>query len=299
MKLTEAIHLFLEYMKYEKRMSAHTFLSYETDLQQLCQYIREVYETDELKELTHREIRSWLAGMMDDGKTASTVNRKISCLRSFYKFLQRRAFLTDSPMHKVQAPKKPKRLPVYVEELGMNRVLDEGFIKDVEFSDLRDELIVLLLYGCGLRRSELIELLEKDVNLFNGQIKVLGKRNKERILPLLPEIIQKINIYLKLKHLNRFDQKYLLVNDDGSKLYATFVYRKVKSILGQYTTLEKRSPHVLRHSFATHLLNHGAELGAIKELLGHSGLAATQVYTHNSTERLKKVYQQAHPRSGK
>lgn len=298
METKQAISEFVNYITYEKRFSAHTVLAYTNDLAQFNIYISVIGEVTEASLINHQLIRGWLASMIEAGVAASSVNRKISSLKSFFKYLQKNGQIETNVMAKIQSPKKSKKLPVYVEEHSMDAMLSSMSESTETFAKQRDLLMLLLLYSCGLRRSELMNLTEKDVDCYHQQIKVLGKRNKERIIPLLPELVNQINIYLDYKKLASFNENNLLVTDEGKKLYATFVYRKVKDMLGTFTSLEKRSPHVLRHTFATHLLNHGAELNAIKELLGHANLAATQIYTHNSPERLKQVYKQAHPRSG-
>lgn len=298
MEYKKAVAEFTNFIQYEKRFSLHTVVAYCNDLEQFGTYIYDVAAIEQIEAINHQVIRGWLASMMELGTSAVSINRKISTLKSFFKFLQKKNIVDGNIMGKIQSPKKPKKLPAYVEEKPMQQILDSDELFADDFNGQRDLLMLMLLYYCGLRRAELMAIEEKDIDLFQQQIKVHGKRNKERIIPMLPELTEQINIYLKHKQLNNFDHKMLLVTNQGEKLYATFVYRKITGILGLITTMSKRSPHVLRHTFATHLLNHGAELNAIKELLGHAGLAATQVYTHNSPERLKQVYKQAHPRSG-
>lgn len=298
MEYKKEVAEFTNFIQYEKRFSLHTVVAYSNDLEQFGTYIYDVAAIEQIEAINHQVIRGWLASMMELGTSAVSINRKISTLKSFFKFLQKKNIVAGNIMGKIQSPKKPKKLPAYVEEKPMQQILDSDELFADDFNGQRDLLMLMLLYYCGLRRAELMAIEEKDIDLFQQQIKVHGKRNKERIIPMLPELTEQINIYLKHKQLNNFDHKMLLVTNQGEKLYATFVYRKITGILGLITTMSKRSPHVLRHTFATHLLNHGAELNAIKELLGHAGLAATQVYTHNSPERLKQVYKQAHPRSG-
>jgi integrase/recombinase XerC len=298
MEYKKEVAEFTNFIQYEKRFSLHTVVAYSNDLEQFGTYIYDLAAIEQIEAINHQVIRGWLASMMELGTSAVSINRKISTLKSFFKFLQKKNIVDGNIMGKIQSPKKPKKLPAYVEEKPMQEILDSDELFADDFNGQRDLLMLMLLYYCGLRRAELMAIEEKDIDLFQQQIKVHGKRNKERIIPMLPELTEQINIYLKHKQLNNFDHKMLLVTNQGEKLYATFVYRKITGILGLITTMSKRSPHVLRHTFATHLLNHGAELNAIKELLGHAGLAATQVYTHNSPERLKQVYKQAHPRSG-
>lgn len=298
MEYKQAVVEFTNFIQFEKRFSSHTVLAYSKDLEQFGIYIYSTAQIVEVNSINHYVIRGWLASMMEQGVTAVSINRKISTLKSFFKFLQKKNMVAANVMSKIQSPKKPKKLPSYVEEKPMQQILENDELFADDFNGQRDLLMLMLLYYCGLRRAELMAIEEKDIDIYQQQIKIHGKRSKERIIPLLPELCEQINIYLKHKQLSRFDNKMLLVTNQGEKLYATFVYRKITGILGLITTMSKRSPHVLRHTFATHLLNHGAELNAIKELLGHAGLAATQVYTHNSPERLKQVYKQAHPRSG-
>ncbi len=237
--------------------------------------------------------------LMDQGNEAKTINRKISSLRSLYKFLQRNELITTNPMTQVRAPKIPKRLPVVITEQKMDTLLDGGFDFSDGFSGLRDRLIIELLYGTGIRLAELVGLKDEDVDVYEQQIRVLGKRNKQRIIPVHSSLAKLIADYKFQKLSQNFNNKSktLIVTDNGRDIYPKFVYRTVRIVLSAVSTLDKKSPHILRHSFATALLNRGADLNAIKELLGHSSLAATQVYTHNSVEKLKAIYKQAHPKA--
>lgn len=291
------IERFIGYLHFEKRFSPHTVTAYSHDL---CQF-NDFLTSDGLDILTisHQEVRSWMLALMEQGSGAKTVNRKLSVLRSFYKFLQREGFLRVSPMIHVKAPRVPKRLPLVVEEQKMDALLDSEHVFEDNFGGMRDRLIIELLYGTGMRLSELVNLKDQDVNQYEQYIKVLGKRNKERIIPVGAPLIKLTKEYIMKKLSQNFDNKAssLIVTNEGNNAYPQFIYRTVKSSLSQISTQSKRSPHILRHSFATALLNRGADLNAIKELLGHSSLAATQVYTHNSVEKLKAIYKQAHPKA--
>lgn len=291
------IERFIGYLQFEKRFSPHTVTAYRKDLTQFTDFLK----TDglDILSISHREVRSWMLALMEQGSEAKTVNRKLSVLRSFYKFLQREELIRINPMVLVKAPRIPKRLPVVMDEQKMDSLLDNEYVFEDNFSGKRNRLIVELLYGTGMRLSELVNLTDKDVNLYEQYIKVLGKRNKERIIPVGSPLIKLIKDYMREKLSQNFDNKggSLIVTNEGNNAYPQFIYRIVKLSLSQISTQTKRSPHILRHSFATALLNKGADLNAIKELLGHSSLAATQVYTHNSVEKLKSIYKQAHPKA--
>lgn len=291
------IERFIRYLQFEKRFSPHTVTAYKKDLDQFSEFILSV--EPELLKITHQQIRTWIVTLMDQGIEARTINRKISALRSFYKFLQREDLIGNSPMIHVRAPKIPKRLPVVITEQKMDILLDSQDVFSTDFQGIRDRLVVELLYGTGMRLAELVNLSDNDINVYEQQIKVLGKRNKERIIPISNSLAKLIGDY-KLQKLSRnFDNKSstLIVTNEGNNAYPKFIYRIVKLALSLISTHDKKSPHILRHSFATSLLNRGADLNAIKELLGHSSLAATQVYTHNSVEKLKSIYKQAHPKA--
>lgn len=288
---------FLDYIRFEKRYSVHTVISYSRDLDQFEIYLGEVYELNDLLEAGHQMVRSWIVKLMEVGITARTINRKLSTLKSFYKYSLRQGEITKNPMNKVVAPKTAKKLPEFVEQDKMQLLFRDDVFSD-DFASLRDRLMLELLYATGIRLSELVGLKESDVSA--NAIKVLGKRNKERIIPVGNFLMELIQNYLnKKKEISLEQNEYLLVTDRGDKLYDKFVYRKVNYYLGVITTANKKSPHVLRHTFATHMLNNGADLNAIKELLGHANLSATQVYTHNTIEKLKNVHSQAHPRAQK
>jgi integrase/recombinase XerC len=290
------IERFIRYVRYEKRFSPHTIKAYETDLLQFQTFLT-TYETT-LAEATHTLVRSWVMECMEASTGAKSINRKISSLRSFYKFLQREGLVVKSPMEQVQAPKIPKRLPVIVEEAKLNTLLDDEALFPSGFEGLRDRVVLELLYGTGIRLAELLGLKNSDIDDYNQQIKVLGKRNKERILPLAKPLYALLKVYIDQKNeLGFTSTDKLIVTDKGTAAYPQLIYRLVKQALGEVSTQDKKSPHILRHSFATALLNKGAELTAIKELLGHANLSATQVYTHNSIEKLKSIYKQAHPKA--
>ena len=291
------IERFIRYLQFEKRFSPNTVIAYKKDLDQFSEYIISVEPV--LLNVVHHHVRAWIVSLMDQGIEARTINRKISSLRSFYKFLQREDLIGNSPMIHVRAPRIPKRLPVVITEQKMDILLDSQEVFSNDFQGIRDRLIVELLYGTGMRLSELVNLSEDDINIYEQQIKVLGKRNKERIIPINNSIAKLIADYRLQKLSRNFDNKSsaLIVTNEGKSAYPKFIYRTVNLVLSLISTHDKKSPHILRHSFATSLLNRGADLNAIKELLGHSSLAATQVYTHNSVEKLKSIYKQAHPKA--
>lgn len=289
---------FIQYIKFEKRFSHHTVLAYEGDLDQFFNYAKTTYETESPDEVNHAMVRSWIVSMMEQKITPRSINRKITTLKTFYKFLLRNGEITSNPMQKVQAPKVSKRLPVYVEEANMRVLFAEGdFGKG--FIGLRDRLLMELFYATGMRLSELVNLNDKDFDLGSCQVKVLGKRNKERIIPFADPLKKMIKDYLRLKESQNFAEHSgrFFVEDTGIPVSPKKPYYIVNKYLKNATTISKKSPHVLRHTFATHMLNNGADLNSVKELLGHANLAATQVYTHNTIEKLKKVYKQAHPRA--
>jgi len=288
---------FLNYLEREKKYSPHTLTAYRNDLGQFQDYLLRIYEIDDASSITAQMVRSFVADLMNDGIQSRSINRKISTLKSFFKFQIQQGLLQENPMKKVVSPKTPKRLPVFVEQAKMESLLAHKPEADDSFAYWRDYLVLELLYGTGIRLSESIGLKESDLNLTAGTIKVLGKRNKERIIPITSGLVSLLREYLNKKQREGFLAPELLLTNKGLPAYPKLIYSIVKSHLGTVSTLKKRSPHVLRHSYATHLLDNGAELNAIKELLGHSNLAATQVYTHNSIERLKEVYRKAHPKS--
>lgn len=289
---------FIQYLSYEKRYSAHTLRAYEKDLGQFLSFYEAYYHPDHGQVAGHREIRAWIVDLMESGQTARTVRRKISALQSFFKYLRREGHIEINPMEKVQTPKMDKNLPAFIDEKAMNRLLDEHDFGS-DFSGERNRLLIEMLYLTGMRRAELIGLRDTDVDISGKQLRVTGKRNKQRNIPLMPWFTERIRTYIQLRNATGMTQEegYLFVTDKGNKLYEKFVYNIVNRYLSLVTTAEKKSPHVLRHTFATHLLNHGADLQAIKEMLGHASISATQVYTHNTFEKLKEVYKQSHPRA--
>ncbi len=288
---------FLNYLKYEKRFSPHTVQSYQNDLSQFSLYLKEQFDEEPVR-ATYPLIRSWIVQLSELQLDPRSINRKIASLRSFYKFLLRQSTLEKNPMVKVKILKTRKKLPHFVPEAEMNVVLDEEPFED-NLAGWRERLVLELLYGTGMRLSELINLRDNQINLAERTIRVIGKRNKERVIPFADPLVPVINGYRKVRNRDVApnDLGLLIVNDHGGKCYPMMIYRLVRKHLGAHTSVEKRSPHVLRHSYATHLLNKGAEINAVKDLLGHSSLAATQVYTHNSMEKLKKVFDQAHPKA--
>ena len=289
------IDSFLNYLRFEKRFSPHTVLSYKNDLSQFEIYLKKTYE-EAASSATYGMVRSWIVDLVEKKLDPLSVNRKIASLRSYYKFLMKQETISKSPMMKIKVLKTKKKLPQFVKEPDMNAVLDHEFPDTHE--GWRSRLILELLYGTGMRLSELINLKENQVNLHDQTIKVLGKRNKERVIPFSDSLVHIIKGYraVRNKEIEKSDHGCFIVSDTGSKCYPMLVQRIAKKYLGT-TSVEKTSPHVLRHTYATHLLNKGAEINAVKDLLGHSSLAATQVYTHNSMEKLKKVFDQAHPKA--
>ncbi len=289
---------FLKYLQFEKRYSPHTLTSYENDLTGFERFIDQHFPGTTLADATHAVIRNWIVSLVDEGLSPDSVNRKIACLRSFYKFLLRREMIERDPMQKIRVLKTARKLPQFLSEAEMARLLDHVTFEK-GFAGCRDRLILELLYGTGTRLNEIIELKSTDIDLPSRTLKVLGKRNKERVVPFAVSLKKVIGDYLNEKNSAglKNDQGYLIVTDQGKKCYPMLIYRTVRKYLDLFTTVEKRSPHVLRHTFATHLLNKGAELNAVKDLLGHTSLAATQVYTHNSIEKLKAVFDQAHPKA--
>jgi integrase/recombinase XerC len=288
---------FLKYIQYEKRFSRHTITSYRTDLKQFEAYLRAQYDGTPAEAADYGLVRSWIVTLSDDGLDATSINRKIASLRAFYRFLLRGEHIQKDPMQRVKVVKVKRKLPHFVKENEMSSVIDSPSFTD-DLPGKRDRLILEMLYGTGMRLSELIGLKDTDVDLRGGLLKVLGKRNKERVIPISKPVVTAIEEYrtARNKAVDRSDHGKLLVNDSGGPLYPMMVYRTIRKYLGP-ASVEKKSPHVLRHTYATHLLNRGAEINAVKDLLGHSSLAATQVYTHNTMEKLKKIFDQAHPKA--
>lgn len=287
---------FLNYLRFEKRYSQHTIISYQNDLEQFLSFVIAEFDGPGIAEINAAIVRSWLAHLkQEEDLTAKSINRKISTLKSFYKFLMREGIVETTPMSIINAPKINKRLPVYVEEKDIQTLFDY-----VEFSDdwkgRTEKLVLQLFYNTGMRVSELVNLKTSQIDSAYNHIKILGKGNKERIIPVNKELIANLQDYIKHKP-GDGNSGQVFVNEKGKPLYARQVYNMVKKNLSLVTTVNKKSPHILRHSFATHLTSNGADLNAVKELLGHSSLAATQVYTHNNIERLKEVFKKAHPKA--
>ena len=286
---------FEDYLKTEKRFSENTCVAYKNDLNQFIDFAQ-INIQEELKEVNYQLIRSWIVNLIDQGSNHRTVNRKLSTLRTFYRWCLKQGFMDTNPMLKIKGPKLEKRLPVFLKQSELDeQKLTPLFSED--FDGVRDRLIVELFYQTGIRLSELITLKEEDVS--NSSIKVLGKRNKERIIPISIELSKQISVYQKYKSLNGIRSSNLLTLINGKNLYPKLVYRKINYYLGLVSSIDKKSPHVLRHTFATHMLNNGTGLETLKNILGHASLSATQVYTHTSFTQLNNIYSQAHPRGHK
>lgn len=294
----QAIQPFIGYLKFEKRYSHHTVTAYQADLNDFIEFVNGQFGETRLEAINHGIVRSWLALLKEQGIAAKSLNRKISTLKSLFKYLLKNGVIETSPMTKVSSPKIGKRLPVFVKEEDTQRLLNTLDRSTENWRSLNAKMIITIFYSTGMRLSELINLKEKQVDFARSQIKVLGKGNKERIIPISAELGNSIREYQQLKR-KEFEtaEEVLLVSEKGKKLYPKYAYLIVNQHLGEVSTLDKKSPHVLRHSFATHLMNNGADLNAVKELLGHSSLAATQVYTHNTIEKLKDIHKKAHPKS--
>ena len=296
--IAQTIQEFLNYLSYQKRYSNHTIISYRNDLTAFFDFQLIQFGDMPLVEIKPTFIRSWLADMKQQGMESKSINRKISTLKSFFKYQLRQQSILVSPMTAIISPKVSKRLPQFVDKKDITTLLT-----DVEFPDTwegrTDELILQLFYNTGMRQAELTGLKELAVSKTNGTIKVLGKGNKERIIPVSNQLIQRMQEYMEEKRKQHavFDKEVLLVTTSGKKLYPRYVYNAVNKYLAKVTTIDKKSPHVLRHTFATHLMNNGADLNAVKELLGHSSLTATQIYTHNTIEKLKNIHKKAHPKA--
>ena len=283
---------FLQYLEYEKRYSSHTIVSYNTDLTQFHKFLKFEFDIEDISEVTHHIIRNWISVLLESGLTSRTVNRKITTLKSYFKYLLQEDVLSENPTRKIISPKSSKKLPIFIEKSKMDQLLNEIEFPN-SFDGERDKLIIDLFYMTGMRLSELISVSFLDIDFINSTVKVLGKRNKERIIPLSISLLNQLENFLKKHKL----KSYFFVNLEGKKLTSKKVYTIVNYYLGKVSSVEKKSPHILRHTFATHMLNNGADINAIKEILGHANLSATQVYTHNTIERLKNIYKQAHPRA--
>lgn len=289
---------FIEYLSFEKKYSPHTIRAYNDDLNSFQTFCKITFDNEKLTDINYSQIRSWIVKMVNENISNRTVNRKISSLKSFYKFLVKTKQIKESPLLRHQALKISKRVQVPFSEKEINEVIDNLNEFD-DFESVRNKLIVELLYSTGMRRAELMEIKQSSINFTNSTLKVLGKRNKERYIPLLNSVQQTLKTYLHLRKEIKSKTENLLITIKGNKIYPTLVYRIINDYFSAVSSKVKKSPHVIRHSFATHLLNEGADLNSVKELLGHSSLASTQIYTHSSLNELKKVYNQAHPRSVK
>ena len=288
---------FINYLKYEKRYSILTAIAYKKDLDQFEDFCIKTIGDFHVEGINDKIVRNWIVELMGQGISPRTVNKKVSALKSFFKYLMRSGVVEEISLKNVIVLKVPKKLPQFVEEKNLNHLLDDGFFSD-DFEALRDKLILSLLYGTGIRLAELMHLKDADIHETEFLIKVLGKRNKERIVPY-PRGLNALIAQYRNERTQLFGSPApcLLLTSKGKPVYEKLIYRVVIKYLSLVTTIEKKSPHVLRHTFATHLLNHGADLNAVKEMLGHSNLSATQIYTHTSLEKIQKVYRQAHPRS--
>jgi integrase/recombinase XerC len=295
---TYPIQEFLNYLTFQKRYSPNTIISYQNDLTAFFEFIFLEYKIHKVKEITSPVIRTWLASLKENKSSSKTINRKISSLKSFFKYQLRMKNISISPVATISSLKINRRLPSFIEERDIKTLLNHDYFPET-FKGKTDFLIFEILYQTGIRRNELIHLKESDVDKFSSTIKVLGKGNKERLIPVNNEMLRMIDEYIseKKKEFPELPEDFLLVNKKGKVLDPKYVYNVVKLNLSKVSTNERKSPHVLRHSFATHLTNHGAGINSIKELLGHSSLAATQIYTHNTIEKLKEVHKQAHPKS--
>jgi integrase/recombinase XerC len=290
----EVVNFFLVHLTVERRLSKHTTSAYSTDLQQFCAFLAAEYPAISLTQVNASIVRAWLASLANDAVQNRSINRKLASLRTLFKFMLRRGDISENPMTAVRMVKTRKTLPNFVRESEMEPLLQLANEPINQFADARDQLVLFLLYGTGMRLAELIDLRNNQINLASKTLRVIGKRNKERIIPIPNLLIELIEQY---RRLNTFSSAYLILTNKGDQAYPMFIQRLIKKQLGEISTSEKLSPHILRHSYATHLLNRGADLNAIKELLGHANLAATQVYTHNSMEKLKEIYKQAHPKA--
>jgi integrase/recombinase XerC len=293
------LEMFLSFIKFEKRYSDHTLISYQTDLEQFKTYMKLTYEQEDIVDVSHSFIRSWMVSLINAGDKATTINRKISTLKSFYKYLLKKEAITVNPTSKLTRPKTPKKLPTFIDENAAKILMTNIEADGSDMENYRDMVMMEMLYSTGIRRSELMNLTMNNVDASKLQIKVYGKGKKERIVPISSELFNKVEKLVGINFKQDFTDKedFIFLTIKGKKIYPELIYQTIKKQLSHVTTTSKKSPHVMRHTFATHLLNNGADLNAIKDLMGHSSLASTQVYTHNSIEKLKNVYKQAHPKA--
>jgi len=297
MGCTMMLTSFLKYLQFEKRYSDNTVLAYSQDLQQCGEFAKTTFDTLTLKDINHQIVRSWIISLVESGNTESTINRKVAALRSYFRFLRKRGLVDSDPTLRIKSLKTSRSIPQFVLEEDILKILN-GASFATGFKGARERIVLEFLYGTGIRLSELLSMRYSDIT-DEGNVKVLGKRNKERIIPIPSEVLSSLDSY-KIqcrKKFGKLSEGHVILTDKGEKAYPMLIYRIVNDFLSRYTTVEKQSPHVLRHTFATHLLNKGADLNAVKDLLGHSSLAATQVYTHNTIDKLKSVYKQAHPKA--
>ncbi len=292
------IENFLHFIQIEKRYSSNTITSYKKDLEQFQVFLHLQYADVPIERAVFHQIRSWVVYLMQKGVNPKSINRKLSTLRSFYKYLLRNGVIRQNPMQGLQGPKTAKRNPAFVPETAMEQLLDKLVFPD-GFEGIRDRALLETFYFTGIRRAELMGIRHQDIDFSMHTLKVIGKRNKERLIPLSPVLEEILKTYIREKNNAGFTSESLFVNNNGKPIQSRLLYSIVHKYLSAVTTIDRKSPHVLRHTFATHMLNNGAELDAIKEIMGHASLAATQVYTHNSLEKLKQVHKKAHPRSSK
>ena len=292
------LNSFLEYLLHEKKYSQNTITAYRKDLESFREFCSSEYSDEGLEKIHYNQIRSWLVVLVQQGVSNRSINRKVSSLKSFYKFLQKTGDISVSPLAKHKPLKVQKKEQIPFTQKEVNEVI-ENLKDNDDFVSVRNKLIVELFYSTGIRRFELVNLKEKNIDFNNKLIKVLGKRNKERYVPLLPSVLETLSRYNKLREEKSINIEEFFVTEKGAKIYETLVYRVINLYFSQVSTKVKKSPHILRHTFATQMLNEGADLNSVKELLGHSSLASTQVYTHNSLEKMKEMFNKTHPRSKK
>jgi integrase/recombinase XerC len=292
------INSFINYLALEKKYSKHTITAYQNDLNSFQIFCKNEYDGQSIVDVNYAQIRTWIVSLVNSNISNRTVNRKVSSLKSFYKFLQKTAQIETNPLVKHQALKVSKQIQVPFSEKEILSVL-QAIDKDRNFESVRNKLIVELFYATGIRRSELINLKISAIDFLNETVKVFGKRKKERYIPLIKPALKSLKEYIEFRDEIQTNESYLLLTKKGKKLYDTLVYRIINNYFSRVSSKVKKSPHIIRHSFATHLLNQGADLNSVKELLGHSSLASTQIYTHSSLGKLKEVYNHAHPRSKK